>query len=919
MPAFLPPNPYGSYFNFGEPESLARAAFLPGLSPGASPGVSSAMGSAAGGFNPTQQEAQQSRYRDIAVQQFLARSLAEDPRAVSMGNLALRSMFGSDMGAQSDLIRRMGGRSSFNEMMGFMLNMPGVSGFMGGSQRSLGIGALAAASGGMRLNGYGMFGDGPLQVMMAGGIMRNVQQQFYSPSGAANLGMTAGLNRDQIGGLMMTGGVQGAFAGLDMGKMAMVAGRQQLAPDKGTMDRITQFTKNAAKAIGDLIDVFGDSSVADLLNKSKQITGLDLSRLENAGVMRQRLAGLRNAAQATGQDVQSMYDVAAGSVRMGMAMGLTPAGAGAIAQGAAIGAGFRAREHQLASGSFYMAGASQGEFAAGMVRDAVAMLRDPLGSRRSAVELMIQEGVIGGGAATDLRARMGRLGPGGVAGLDAEVMGKYHINLAGYIASQGGPLRVYEQLNESNKEGAVAGQQGDINRRGDNIIRHLFRQQTQSSRGLPQMLELIANMSTGNLQNLLLATDSGGDLLGPINQDFAGRTNPAKFARLAKELRDQLPGQSLAGLHQSLAHAMSNPNLPFLANYMPLANQMDRADLYFRNAPSVQDGVRGGTRGGLLQGILEKMDARDPASVYSIIAATSPDRIAGLSPEETLSVNPDDFRNPATGEVSTSAWTKQARTIYKAFNRTAEGRKMLAHLGLDNSVNNEMGQGLNRQALINAYDVWINPIKREALLQDFKPFNFNDGTMSFTTKMDVDRLGNGIGLKGMTLSAIGEMMENRGQHTKLAENLRRTGLMMATGKDGWKINPDTRHWTIRSGRILTDAERANINVIGNTMGTAPDLAMQVSLDELRLLGADHDFGQAAQNALFNKDVALLGVRGDDAEKKRAEIRKKEDVLSDLGYVGKTEGVQRIFGTLKILPDKSGMEFVDTVLKDSTAK
>jgi hypothetical protein len=281
---YNPPNPYGSYFSFGDVQQASMNSFLPFQSSGLSPGTMGAMGRGSGGFNPTSSEYLVNRVNNEQMARFMSEVYRGDPRTASFTNMALQAMYGADSKRRQATVERLGGLGNFQEMVGYLMAQPGISGFMGGSGASLGLGSYAlAASGGFGVNNRTMTGDGRLTQMMASTILDQVKNRFYSGSGAAMPGMTQGLNRDQMGGLMTIMASQGAFMGMDLGKLTQMPGHApKFQANSTSLNQLTQTIKEGAKALGAIMDVYGDASVSELFSKAQQITGLNFGSSKNA-------------------------------------------------------------------------------------------------------------------------------------------------------------------------------------------------------------------------------------------------------------------------------------------------------------------------------------------------------------------------------------------------------------------------------------------------------------------------------------------------------------------------------------------------------------------------------------------------------------------------------------------------------------
>lgn len=935
MPAFNAPNPYGSYFSFQEPASLASASFLPFMTPGVSPGVAAAMGAPVGGFNPTQEEFQRGRNRDVVYQQFMAKALAEDPRVSSVSNMLLSAMYGNNHAARMDMVKRMGGGNQVNEMVGFAMGMPGVSGFFGGSPRSMALGALGAATGGMRFSGMGfnnqgLFGDSGYSAVAANSILSNVRGRFFSPSGASNLSMTQGLNQDQIGGLMMQGGVQGAFAGLNLGKMDMVKGHASLMADSGTMDKLSKFVKDAAKSISSLIDIYGNSDVASLLNKAKQITGLDItSRMGNAEVFNQRMSRMRDVGMATGIDIQSMADVSSGAVRLGMSYGLSPAGAGAIAHNAAIDSAHRINEYKTTAGNVYLPQMSQGEFAAAATRDAVAMNRDPVGVRRNAMELLGQQGRIPQSVLAGMRDRLNNMGPSqaGINKLDAEMMSSYGISLPGFISSMGGADRVYDNLNENNKLISANNHGIDTARRADFAISKMYRQQNPGMKGGATMLSLVNSIGADNLQNVLQTSDKGGDVRAALMADPEGRRDPEKYLKMINSLDTEAPG-SLHGMHQGILQAMHNSSLPFVANHLSQSDRISRASLEADARPKLPDelsAIRGQTHGGFIQGVLEHLDGRDPASIAAIVSSMRPEQVAR-------------YRLKKDYDTSTRAgvidFVRDANVFAEQFRKTDRGIRMLATLGPGIATGKAFpipgDESYNEQTMMNMKGKLLDPIwQQQNLDAQYKVFSDRNSGEQMAVPRDLATFmetGGTAARTGMLTASASYIEANGGARNAQERAILQSGHMLgrglqyrigATGQPigaGSAVNvKDLNTVNERSGELFNSASRIEsfLTRSSDPLNTWLDASYSIDKNLMRTFSQNKEMSVAAMQTIVTREGQLDGHYDSRSLNEKSLLKGIKDALKEAGIaepVSITTTVTKIQGSLKLDPDTKNLIF-----------
>lgn len=712
MPGFTPPNPYGSFFNFQDPAAMAQQSFLPNPTGTMSPGTLAAMGAPVGGFNPSLAEFSQNRYRDVAYQQFIARSLATDPTTRTFSNVVMEMLFKDK--AERGAAAAKYGQSNIDAMVGMALNMPGISQFMGGSARSLSIGALAAGTSGMRWNNVGMFGDGQVQLMGATRILDTVRQNFYTSSGAQKLNMTQGLNKDQLGAILAAGGSQGAFAGLDMGTIDR-AGKFKW--NEGSFDKIKDFTKSAAKAISGLIDIYGDASFNELYDKAQRITGMDLSRLKNADIIQSRLQALRTTAQVSGVDVATMNDLSAGTVNYGQAMGFSRSASGAVAASVAGPAAWMYQMSRQTAGidGFFQPDRPINTIGAEMARDRFGMIRDPLGARRNAVELLIQQGMIKGGDAVAARQQAQDATPFSTGSLDAFVSGHYGVNLPSFIRRMGGARGVFDYLSPENQTRAIAQGEPDLQRRFQRImdrnvtgsLRDLEKTRAGASNQFNNIKLLMGDLDPTTIFNLLGAADtSSGDpaLKDILGKSMTGRTGIDKYLGAAKGLEALAPGGA-QGIWQNLQNIKMSNHLT--RNIFSKDEQSQLNNARFRQFGGLTQEKwdelqhaamesRGQLRGGLLQGFLERHGGTDIDSVMAIALSTEQGQknITGRYPPgskewfmQAFDLSPENLTSPKG-----VATLKQLRTIMKGMpgGKDALEASGLMERGLDKTITTQM-------------------------------------------------------------------------------------------------------------------------------------------------------------------------------------------------------------------------------------
>lgn len=620
---YNPPNPYGSYFTLGSPDHPAIVG--PGsfsAIPGGflSPGTMSMMGMGSGGFNPTATEYLNARVQNYYQQQFMANVLRSDPRAMTLSSAMLQQMFGNNMAAQSRFLSNIGGRGNLTEMAGMALSFPGISGMMGGSGLALGQGAYAIAGSGFNANGRFMSGDGPMQMWAAQNIANAISQRFYNASGSPIMSMTQGLNRDQLGGLMMLAAGQGAFSNMNL--MTVTRGGAKM--DEGTMNKISQFVQTASKTISSLIDIYGNGSISELASKAQAITGLNFSRPGNADLMFTRITALRNTAAATGRDVQSMMDLSAGAIAAGARYGLTGDLNSAVGSYAANRAAVVANARRGMAGSFAMADVPEQELANSYMRDAGAMMRDPVGRSRAAIQVALNTGTIRGGDIAEARRLMATGGPDSIAEMNA-LMARQGISMNNFIQFMGGVEGLQQVLGPAGAEALAGYNRADVNRRARQLFTRDLRRAFPTMGGgqVDAMMELIDALKPNVLESAFL--EPGEDARRTIMQNAVG---PAK----ARDLMDafgRAGGMGSIGAMKNIVQAMSIN--PWGKQWLPeqAAADAEWNDLYRRRGFREEDrGVF--MSGSLMTGFLNRLAGTDPRTALVQAMLHRPGTVAGL-------------------------------------------------------------------------------------------------------------------------------------------------------------------------------------------------------------------------------------------------------------------------------------------------
>ena len=909
---FNPPNPYGSYFNFGgygDPSQLASDVFLPQRQTSFSPGTLAAIGAPVGGFMPSRNEYIRDRMRDTAYQQFLADTLSKDARAGAFTSAAMSAMYGNNNEKKQALYDKMGGVGNTQNAVSFLLNMPGVSGYMGGNIRSIGMGSLAAATSGLTLNGYGMFGDGQIQMLAASGVRDNIMKKFYGPGGSSNLSMTQGLNRDQIGGLMMAGSVSGAFAGLDMGQLEKSGANNRLKFNESSMKKITDFTKDAAKFVSSLIDVYGDSSVTELLAKGQSITGLDMSRMKNATLYNDRLRTLRQTGTNYGIDVATMYDTSAGATAMGLRMGMDMPTAGTAGVLATSNAAAQFRRSQINAGVMeargsYLAPRSFGDIAGQNMRDISGMSRDPAGARIAALVLAAQQGNIRGDDAAQMMAALNGMTPIDVPNLDA-IGRKYGIHLPSYIQGYGGSEGVMKALRPEMKETAMklndTGMQG---RAMANVQRLIAKRLVQKFGSGPDTAQMGEDFST-LIKNLEPAT-----ILSMLDKPDTKSTSQQDHAKMLDRDFNELDRKSYQDAATRLRNRITNPD-DRKALYTDLASQMhqnartqnlkskqgliNESTLRERNLPTVNDSIRGELRRGILEGILKRLEGNDEGTLFNVAANFHPDQIAGLNPTSAILFGKEDFMK-GDGTFDYSKYANAIGVMQREFSKLGDpGKRVLSEMGLLDK-NGDFVTNMTDAQMGELFASNGDSMTRDWRFRDLVRSQGPGGRQMFARRELIDEAKD-FSKSGAAISAFGKEMGN--------QQISDTGYMISTGKIV-KRDPNTGK-LVNSPRkdALTDDEKSRMRQrqVSNIIQD-PQFYNETLMDADKFKGilkADLRLGQEIVNAMSQREMQLADKTDPDSMRQKKVLMDRQTQAGHMALLPETK-FSRLTGDLNITGD-----------------
>lgn len=718
---YTPPNPYGAYFSFGAPEGLAQSHFSLSTPGGFSPGTLGAMGAGSGGMNPTALELAYARNQEARMSQFMAGAMRGDTRTSAIGNVLLSNLFRNNPNGQNAFLSSIGGRNNMDQILGFILAQPGISGYLGGSSSSLGLGAYAMATSGMSVNGLQMLGDGPVQMLAAQAMLNRTRQQFFA-GGGNNTSMTYGLNRDQIAGIQMLGASQGAFSGMSMGNLVRRGGNNVFVEDENSVRRMTEFTKNAARALSSIVDVFGSSEVGELFNKASRLTGLSFNRLGNANVMADRIQQIRRDASNVGMDLQSYMENVSAGVSYGQSLGLSGPMAGIAAAGAARQASIRSQVGRMANAEFFVGGASMQALTAAGIRDIAGMSRDPIGIRQMAINHILANGIVGGSMADKLMAASASAVPGDQSKLDA-LLASQGISLPDYITAMGGATGLQNQMSPESLQRAAgqlnASMQGRIRQRVGRNASRIFR-----TRNVSDIVSLAGGLDPTVAVRLLDASAGGASdaaLREILAGDLEGRSNMDEYIGLGRSIAGRF-GDRSSGLFRSLTQSIQeDPITMNLENRSALREQAARnrqSAMRFGSADETRQ-LQGGAAG-ILQGLLDKYSGTDPQSTFVRMMQEDKwrSRVAGIG--GVISI--PDLYNEA-------GMRSAAAAMRRGFGRTGAGRQVLKTLGLDRGP-------LTAEGLQQLHRNLSDELYFQDVMKDFTEIQVSGGSM-FVLSSDI--------------------------------------------------------------------------------------------------------------------------------------------------------------------------------------
>ncbi len=872
------------------------SSFMPFASGGMSAGTQSMMGRPVGGFNPSPSEYLLHRVNNESMARYMRDIYKGDPRTSAFADMLLQASFGADSKRRQATVERLGGMGNLQELIGFTMSQPGISGYMGGPA-GLGIGAYAAAASGMGINGRIMAGDGPLVQQMAKSLYSSVSSRFFTGSGAQLPGMTSGLNRDQLGGLMSIMGSQGAFRDMDLGKLTMGSnGQPSVSTNPTQINQFISTIKNGAKALGAIMDVYGDASVSELFSKAQQITGLNFANPQNAQVMAQRLTSLRRTGQMFGIDAQTMFDASKMGISMAQSMGMT----GHLAAFSATSSAENAARLSIgvASGRSTIAGGfipTMQEIQAGNIRDTAGMAYDPIGMRRGLVSMILAQGGIPDAKSRgEIQDMMTTAGVGGANEHQIDAMMRSHgFELPNMIRQFGGAGGIMKNLSASQAEEVAAQNAGDMERRASFRIRQRYINPTFGGAGGAAEL-LRSTFEPGTLSDMF----DPSKMSDALQRSVEARRDPGRYRQAVADVLAASGGSAADAKAKFAMVDMMARTDPLTTSVISGQAKDNASRLAQSNIPGfTTEDQRGFTKVGFLDGILNRYGGTDARSNFARLMTNNPGAIAGGIAGMGLPMEGDQF--------DVKKMTALANQFQKQFSGSTAGQNLLREMGLvDETGKNTTIRDMDANKLFNQL---TNPTQRQLLFRNFQEFRMNNRS-AFAPKTLMDESQQFGGLVDVAKLAV-----NKGAVTGASMDY----LMAA----GIAVGDAThRIFEVRGGKAG--------RVLGNlTAEQLQDQANQImkqttSLDVLQKIGAgavgdiarmNHQWGQTAMETLNNKESDLRAT-GTDDPRMMADIKKLKDALKAKGISATSPGTMVLTGSLR-LGDKE-LELVNTSLKES---
>ena len=854
---------------------------------GLAPSISGAMGNGTGGYFPTSAEFFNQRQQQVRNQELMMSAMRDDPRARAGTDFLVKSMFGADQARIQDFYKSIGGQGTAISTLSGLINMPGISGFLGGDVRSMMFGSMSLVGGGASINKIMSFGQGLVQEHMTRHVFANVMDNFFTKTGANRMAATSGLNMDQIGGIMTQGAVQGAFSGLDLGSIMRADGTGHLDTklNPASMDKIKDFIKTASKSMAALIDVFGQQDISTLGALAQKITGLDMSSMRNVAAMSSRIGDIKATAGIMGIDTSTAFQGAMMGTAFGQqALGLSQYAAGGVSSSLTSGSLMMSRFMQQDPG-FFMRRQSFDEIHQSRMMDVVGMSRDPRGQRAALLALDTQNGLTG---TEGLQKMLAGMRPGEEGAFDREYRKVTGVSVVSAINAQGGPMALFEKISPD--------QQGML---GDVLLgQHSVRQRQLAGR--------IATRAMGR--------DGTGfaGLLGQFDDSTLGAMIDASGGSVA-DIAKIAMGDTGLGLSQDQANQAART----LKGVGAPIHAMRSAMLAVRSDPQTAGWVTDSIRGKQAQMALDKstlqFDAEDERKISGFLQngaqqffqALGPDspqaQIAGIQRFQRLnsgkarviwgmngdlSLDPDSYHTGPNGVMDADSIARFDATI------GAMPQEVLDRMQITSYANRPPETiGLARGDAFRKFTGTMrNPEQAYTALRGYTRVNGAGGTQQLVLTAAMKEQAE-FDAAGLTAQLLGGINAPAGSEQTLLKMVLNTGVDTSTGR----IMRDKNVFaaidrTVTSDRLmqLTSEQASAFGRGGGTYATHASSVLSATIDlmesrAVKLLEAGDEAGYDA----MHKNVNAYKIR-------RNEI--------DQGMTGSAtlqEGMSRIYGAIMI--------------------
>lgn len=859
---------------------------MPMSSGGLSIGTSAMLGRPQGGFNPTQSEYLNNRIQNASMARYMADIYRGDPRTAAFTNMLLQAMYGNESKRRQATVEKLGGLGNLQEMVGFAISQPGISGYMGGPA-ALGIGSYAAAAGGIGINSRLMQGDGPMVQQMAKMIYGEIMKKFYTPGGASIMGATQGLSRDQLGGLLTVAGSQGAFRGVNAGILKMGNdGNPQLTVDTKGMQQMHDTISNLAKAAASLQDVFGPQTAGKLATLMQQITGLSMTSPENVKAIASNITSLRNTGILFGVGAQDMFERSAQSVMMAQSLGLGGNEAANVGKNAAEWG--TARATMLNIGRSTARGGRMMEWNDARdiyVRDRAGMRWDPIGARMNLVSMLMDQGQFKDEKIrNEISTMMAGAGPGGMNEHDIDRF--FHqerfgrLNIPGIMRAMGGPGKIADMMSYEQSERAgqwtagstiTGGKSTGMEARGWLVARRsIFKPMFGSAAGAAELLT--KTFDNGLMQNLF--SGDAAQQSEALRQSSEARRDPNKFTQAIKDVIAGSGGNASAALGKLNTANLAMQSGEFTKGLATSTQQEAIAQQTLARVPLISKDDRGFTQLTAMEGILQRYGNTDPRSQFAMMMHFHPELVAGGTGNIIL---------PKSGEALDVDKARRLQTALETGLRTTEeGREVLSKIS-----------GLGPRAF---WEMLRDPTQQLDLFRKFTRVNLE-------TK-------NGTS----TAFAVTSLMNHHYEEALAIE---------ATLKAG-AITGARANWLEMSGRVLADPLYRYVKdgkVLGRDTADQAKKRADASLIEITSIDALQRFGTAniaalaKSNGLYGHQVMAVLDKLDDDKKFNMEdfddaerlnfIKDTKEALGKAGVsstLGSEPDSTKVTGTVSLSPE-----------------